>query len=87
MDIKARVFWRRGQNAWFDVRVTRVNAESYPRETCLRVRLYFFHRHQQEKKRSYIKRRMEVENAMQWYYTFTPLVVGANVGVGQGCDL
>ena len=28
LDIKARRFLRRGQDAWFDVRVTHVNAES-----------------------------------------------------------
>ena len=41
-----------------------------------------FHRHQQEKKRSYNQRCMEVENG-----TFTPLVFGTNGGVGSECSM
>ena len=41
-----------------------------------------FHRHQQEKKRSYNQRCMEVENG-----TFTPLVFGSNGGVGSECSM
>ena len=41
-----------------------------------------FHRHQQEKKRSYNQRCMDVENS-----TFTPLVFGTNGGVGSECSM
>ena len=78
LDIKARRFWRRGQDAWFDVRVTHVNAESQRNLPTAVI----FHRHQQEKKRSYNQRCMEVENG-----TFTRLVFGTNGGVGSECSM
>ena len=76
--VKARGFWRRGKDAWFDVRVTHVNAVSQRDLPTAAI----FHRHQQEKKRSYSQRCMEVENG-----TFTPLVFGTNGGVESECSM
>ena len=58
--------------------MTHVNAESQ-RDLPTDV---IFHRHQQEKKRSYNQRCIEVENG-----TFTPLVFGTNRGVGSKCSM
>ena len=74
LDIKARDFWRRGQDAFFDVRVTHVNAESQRHMETSTI----FHRHEQEKKRQYNQRCMDIEKG-----TFTPLVLGTNGGVGK----
>ena len=76
--MKARGCWRIGQDAWFVVQETHVNAESQ-RDSPTAV---IFHRHQQEKKRSYNQRCIEVENG-----TFTPLVFGTNGGVGSECSM
>ena len=40
-----------------------------------------FQRHEQEKKRVYHQRVVDVENG-----TFTPLVLGTNGGMGKGCS-
>ena len=77
LDIKARGFWRRGQDAFFDVRVTHVNAESQRHMDTPTI----FHKHEQEKKRHYNQRCMD-QNA-----TFTPLVFGTNGGVGKECSM
>jgi len=73
LDIKARNFWRRGQDAYFDVCVTHVNAPSQKKQETKAV----FHRHEQRKWRNYHERCM-IENA-----TFTPLVAGTNGGLGD----
>ena len=65
LDIRARGFWRQGQNAFFDVRVTNVDSESM-RNTKIDVLLK---RNEQEKKRQYNRRVMQVEHG-----SFTPLV-------------
>ena len=77
LDIKARGFWRRGQDAYFDIRVTHVNARSNSEFDTQTV----FLRHEQEKKRAYNQRVVEVENG-----TFTPLVIGTNGGTGKECS-
>ena len=64
-DVRARGFWRQGQNAFFDVRVTNANCESQQNMTTEAV----LRKHEQEKKRAYNRRVMEVEHG-----SFTPLV-------------
>ena len=76
MDIKAGGFWRRGQNAFFDVRITHVNSESNKNLPVEEI----FRRNEAEKKRTYLERIVEVEHV-----TFTPLVFGTNGGMGQEC--
>ena len=65
LDIHARGFWERQRAAFFDVRVCHPNAESY-RDLDLDQ---IFKQHENEKKRQYSSRVLEVEQA-----TFTPLV-------------
>ena len=66
LDVRARGFWRDGQQAFFDIRVTNADCESQkekPLKTVLR-------NHEQEKKRAYNSRIIEVEQG-----TFTPIVL------------
>ena len=76
LDMKARGFWRKGETAFFDVRVTHVNSSSSKNlDTSVQ-----FRRHEDAKKREYLQRVLEVENG-----TFTPLIFGTNGGVGEEC--
>ena len=68
LDVRARSFWREGQQAFFDIRVTNADCNSQiekPLKTILRS-------HENEKKREYNARVMEVEQG-----TLTPLVFTA----------
>ena len=65
LDLRARGFWRRGQNAFFDVRVTNANSNS---QVGLSLNSTL-KKHEQEKKRQYNERVMQIETG-----TFTPLV-------------
>ncbi|KAG1680480.1 Tyrosine-protein kinase Fer [Nymphon striatum] len=71
LDIKAKGFWRRGQTAFFDVRVTHVNSQTNANKDTKVV----FKEHEQSKKRGYLERVLEIEHA-----SFTPLVLGTNGG-------
>ena len=65
LDVRARGFWRRGQNAYFDIRVTNASAASQinaPLQSILK-------KHENEKKRKYNERVMQVDSG-----SFTPLV-------------
>ena len=76
LDVRARGFWRDGQNAFFDVRVTNVDSESLKKkklETVLRGC-------EQEKKNKYNRRVMEVEHG-----TFTPLVFTTSGVMSHEC--
>ena len=78
LDIRARSFWRTGQNAFFDVRVT--NADSACQQnSSLKVVLQ---RHENEKKRGYNKRIMEVEHG-----SFTPLVFTSTGVMSHECSI
>ena len=77
MDIKARNFWRQGQDAYFDVRVTHVNAKSQAHKSTASI----FKKHEQDKKREYNDRVLQVEHG-----TFNPLVIGTNGGMGEECQ-
>ena len=73
-DIRARGFWRRQQNAFFDVRVFYPNAPSYLHTSIPAM----YRRHEQAKKREYCDRIREVEMA-----SFTPLIFATTGGMGR----
>lgn len=76
LDIHARGFWERRRSAFFDVRVCHPNADSYKDLTPKQIYL----RHENEKKRQYANRVLQVEQG-----TFTPLVFTSTGGMGQEC--
>ena len=78
LDVRARGFWRDGQNAYFDVRVTNADCESQENTSIKSV----LRKHELEKKRSYNRRIMEVEHG-----TFTPLVFTTTGVMGQECSI
>ena len=78
LDIKAGGFWRRGQNAFFDIRITHINSTSNRNLPTEEI----FRRNEAEKKRNYMERVIEIEHS-----TFTPLVFGTNGGMGRECGL
>ena len=76
-DVRARGFWRNGQNAFFDIRVTNTNSSSQANLSAERI----YAKHESEKKRNYNQRIMQVEHG-----TFTPLIFSVNGGVGPECE-
>ena len=76
LDIRARGFWRQGQNAFFDVRVTNINSES---QKNTQINTILTH-HEQEKKRQYNRRVMQVEQG-----SFTPLIFTTTGVMGFEC--
>ena len=76
LDIHARGFWERQRSAFFDVRVCHPNADSYRDLTPKQI----YKKHENEKKRQYAKRVMEIEQGM-----FTPLVFTARGGIVDEC--
>ena len=76
LDIHARGFWERQRSAFFDVRVCHPNADSYKDLTPQQI----YRQHENEKKRMYASRVMEVEQA-----TFTPLVFTTTWGMAEEC--
>ena len=77
LDIRAKGFWREGQNAFFDIRTTNADSSSQISKSIKTI----LKNHEQEKKRSYNTRVMEIEQG-----TFTPLVVTTKGVVGQECS-
>ena len=78
LDIKAGGFWSGGVTSFFDVRVTHVNSvsnQNKPRATIFREQ-------ENERKRQYLQRVLEVEHG-----NFTPLAFGTNGGLGVKCTL
>ena len=65
LDFRGRGFWHRGQNAFFDVRVTNPDCDSQANSSIPSI----LRKHELEKKREYNERVMHVEQG-----TFTPLV-------------
>ena len=65
LDVHARGFWERQRSAFFDVRMCHPNADSYRDLTPTQI----YKKHENEKKRQYKERVMEIEQR-----TFTPLV-------------
>ena len=78
LDVRARGFWRDGQNSFFDVRITNADANSQ-RNTSLSS---IFKKHEQEKKRGYNRRIMEVEHG-----TFTPLIFTTTGVMSHECSV
>ena len=76
LDIHARGFWERQRSAFFDVRVCHPNADSYRDLTPKQI----YKKHENDKKRQYAERVMEIEQG-----TFTPLVVTTTVGMADEC--
>ena len=66
LDIRAKGFWREGQNAFFDIRVTNPDCASQRNKSLKSV----LRNHEQEKKRCYNARVIEVEQG-----TLTPIVI------------
>ena len=78
LDIRARGFWREGQNAFFDVRITNPDADSQQNSTITSI----LKKHEQEKKRGYNRRVMEVEHG-----TFTPLIFTTTGVMSHECSV
>ena len=76
LDIHARGFWGRQRSAFFDVRVCHPNADSYRDLTPKQI----WKKHENEKKRQYAERVMEIEQG-----TFTPLVFTTTGGMADEC--
>ena len=73
-DIRARGFWRHGQNAYFDVKITNVNSETYKTMPIKKV----FQLHEREKRSKYNIRVLNVEHG-----SFTPLIYSIGGGIGH----
>ena len=76
LDIHVRGFWERQRSAFSDVRVCYPNAESYRDLTPKQI----YKNHENEKKRQYAKRVMEIQQG-----TFTPLVFTTTGGMADEC--
>ena len=76
LDVHARGFWDRQDSAFFDVRVFHPNAESYKDLTIQQI----YRKHEDEKKRLYANRVLDVERG-----TFTPLVFTTTRGMADEC--
>ena len=77
LDVRAKGFWRRAQDNYFDVRVTNANSESAKNISVEKVLL----KHEREKKRCYNDRIMNIEHG-----TLTPLVFTIYGGVSTECS-
>ena len=73
---RARGFWESQRSAFFDVRVCHPNADSYKDLELRQV----YKIHENEKKRLYARRVLEIEQG-----TFTPLVFTTTGGMGKEC--
>lgn len=78
LDVKAGGFWSKGVTAFFDVRITHVNSNTNQNKSTTTI----FKEHENEKKRKYEQRILNVEMG-----TFTPLVFGTNGGMGNDCQV
>ena len=76
LDIHTRGFWERHRSAFFDVRVCHPNAISYRDLEPQQI----YRIHENEKKRLYSKRVLDIEHG-----TFTPLVFTTTGGMGKEC--
>ena len=78
LDVRARGFWRRGQNAYFDVCVTNASAASQANQPLKSV----LTKHEREKKAKYNQRVINIEHG-----TLTPLVFTTSGSMGPECSL
>ena len=63
-DVRARGFWREGQNAFFNVRITNTNSESQRHLTSEKI----FTKHESEKKRQYNNSIINVEHPIRVFH-------------------
>ena len=77
LDVHCRGFWERQRAAFFDIRECHPNADSYRDLTPNQV----YKLHEDEKKRKYASRVLEVEQG-----TFTPLVFTTTGGMSDECQ-
>ena len=77
LDVHCRGFWERQRAAFFDIQVCHPNADSYKELSPKQI----YKLHEDEKKRKYSSRIIEVENG-----TFTPLVFTTIGGMSQECQ-
>ena len=78
LDVKARSFWSKRVNVFFDVPLTHVNSKSNQGLSTSKI----FENHENEKKRLYNQQIVDVEHG-----TFTLLIFGTNGVVGEECSL
>ena len=78
LDVRARGFWREGQNAFFDVKVTNADCQTHQNKNLKSV----LRESEMEKKRFYNRRIMEVEHG-----TFTPLIFTTTGVMGHECSI
>ena len=78
LDISARSFWTPLGRAFFDIRVLHPGAPTNKSKSLLQM----YAHHEQEKKRTYNTRIIEVEKA-----TFTPLVFSTSGGMGKEASI
>ena len=78
LDVRAKGFWRRSQNAFFDVHITNVDSESYKNKKIQSV----LREKENGKKRQYNRRVMEIEHS-----TFTPIVLSVKGAMGRECQI
>ena len=77
LDIRAQDFWAREQSAFFDVRVCHPNADAYKNLTPEQI----YKLHENDKKRLYLSRVLEVERG-----TFTPMVFTTTGAMSGECQ-
>ena len=77
LDIHARGFWEPQSSAFFDVRVCHPNAESYGDREIQQI----YSIHQNDKKRLYSRRVLDIEHG-----SFIPLVFTTTGGMGKECQ-
>ena len=78
LDVYARGFWERQRSAYFDIGVCHPHADSYKDLTLKQL----YKQQENEKKRKYVSRILEVEQG-----TFTPLVFSATGVMGENSVL
>ena len=76
LDISALNFWMTGQRSFFDVRVFNLFAQRHSKMAVQKC----FRANENEKKRSYGNRVLQIENGF-----FTPMVFAANGVMGKEC--
>ena len=78
VDVRAKGFWRQGQNAFLDVRITNADCASQIDKEITSI----LKKHEKEKKRQYNARIMEIEHG-----TFTPIVLTVKGATGPECQI
>ena len=76
LDIHAQRFWERQRSAFFDARVCHSNTDSYKDLTPKQI----YKKHENEKKRQYAEKVMEIEQG-----TFISVVFTTTGGMADGC--